>query len=225
MKAFKYILMVLLLLANLVFAQSSFADAPNFSKDPDYKALMKEINQLRATKDAQGQLQGYTPEQIDKKLNELELEKYALESGINWGQCQNETGKTLAVYGPIPANVDEEDYPYDTGLYFLADGQTTINQWDCQGVYLPSDVQAIAPTLDGQNQELAGGVVVKVPKGTKLVLKSNQNTGAIELNTPVTQLSQPGEVKWFIPNVTQAFLDTRTTDVPTDTSAIESDSD
>jgi hypothetical protein len=113
--------MVLILLANLVFAQPSFADTPKFTKSPEYKALTKEINKLRAVKDTQTQ-QDYTPEQIENRLNELEFQKYTIESGINWGQCRNETGKTLAVYGPLSENVDDDDFPYDAGLYFLANG-------------------------------------------------------------------------------------------------------
>lgn len=59
MKAFKCILMVLILLANLVFAEPSLADALKFTKNPEYKALTKEINKLRAVKDTQTQLEDY----------------------------------------------------------------------------------------------------------------------------------------------------------------------
>ncbi|GAB1544701.1 hypothetical protein NUACC21_73770 [Scytonema sp. NUACC21] len=217
MKAFKYILMVVLLLANFIFAQPSFADPPKVTKSSEYKELTKEIDKLRTVQESQTQLENYTPEEIENKLNELELLKYAFETGVNWGQCQNNTGNTLAVYGPIPANVDEEDFPYDAGLYFLADGQTTQNDWDCQGIYIPTDVNAVSPTSDGQNQEITGGVVVKVPKGTKLAIATNQNTGAIEFSMPVTQVSKSSKSKinWFVPKVSQAFLDTRATTAPT----------
>ncbi|KYC42544.1 hypothetical protein WA1_16385 [Scytonema hofmannii PCC 7110] len=215
MKAFKYLLMVLLLLANFMFAQPSFADAPKITKSPEYKALTKEINKLRTVQESQTELEGYTPEEIENKLGELELLKYAFESGVNWGQCENKTGKTLAVYGPIPGNIEEEDFPYDAGLYFLANGQTTQNDWDCQGIYIPSDVTAVSPTSDGENQEITGGVVVKVPKGTKLAIATNQTTGALEFNMPVAQVSKSSKVNWFVPTVSQAFLDTRSTTAPT----------
>lgn len=214
MKAFKYLLITLVLLLNLVVVQPALADAPKFTKNPEYQALIKEINQLQIIKDTQAQPEGDTSKQIENKLNELELQKYAFESGINFGQCQNETGKTLAVYGPIPENVDDDDFPYDAGLYFLGDGQTTSNDWDCQGVYIPSDVTIVVPTSDGQNQELTGSVV-KVSKGTKLVIKTNQDTGAVEFNLPVTQVAQSSEINWFIPRVSQTFLDTRATTAPT----------
>jgi len=212
MKSFKYILVMLVLLANLVFALPSFADAPKLTKDPDYIALTKEIKKLQTAKETQAELEGYTPEQIENKINELEFQKYAFESGLNWGQCQNETGRTLAVYGPDPN--EEEDSSSGAGLYFLADGQTTKTEWNCQGVYLPNDVKANTLTPDGQNQELAGGVVIKIPTGTKLVVKTNQDTGAVEFNIPVTQVSKPGELKWFIPNVPQSLVDTRVTNAP-----------
>ncbi|NEQ27051.1 MAG: hypothetical protein F6K28_50170 [Microcoleus sp. SIO2G3] len=218
MKCFKCILMVLILLANLVFAEPTFADAPKFTKSPEYKALTKEINQLRSVKNTETQLEDYTPEQIETRLNELEFQKYTIESGINWGQCRNETGKTLAVYGPLPENVDDDDFPYDAGLYFLGNGQTTQNNWDCQGVYIPNDVTAIALTPDGQNQELTGGVVIKVPKGTNLVLSTNQGTGAVEFNIPVTRVAKGEKVNWYVPKVSQAFIDTRATSAPTNQS-------
>jgi hypothetical protein len=207
------------MVANLLFAQPSFADAPKFTKNPEYKALVKEINQLRALKDSQAQpTEGYTPEQIENKLNELEFLKYGYESGVSWGQCQNATGKTLAVYGPLPEDVDDDDFPYDAGLYFLAGGQTTQNQWDCKGIYIPTDVTAFAPTPDGQNQELARGTVVRVPKGTQVVISRNPDTGAIELNIPVAQGSETSQGNWFIPKVSQALLDTRVTTAPTNQS-------
>ncbi|ARV57877.1 hypothetical protein BZZ01_03820 [Nostocales cyanobacterium HT-58-2] len=215
MKAFKYVLMVLVLLANLVFAPPSFADAPKVTKSPEYKALTKEINKLRSVKDTQSQLEDYTPEQIENKLNELEFQKYILESGLTWGQCRNDTGKTLAVYGPPPANVDDDDFPYDAGLYFLGNGQTTQNNWDCQGVYIPSDVTAIALTPEGESQELTGGVVIKVPKGSNLVVSINQDTGAVEFNLPVAPVAKGDKVNWYVPKVSQAFLDTRASNAPT----------
>ena len=94
MKNCKYILIVALLLVNLVFAQPSFADRPKFTKNPDYIALTQDLNKLQTTKESQAQLEGYTPEQIEARINELQLQKYAFESGIDWGQCSNQTGKT-----------------------------------------------------------------------------------------------------------------------------------
>ncbi|OUL33049.1 hypothetical protein BV372_17880 [Nostoc sp. T09] len=214
MKTCKYILMAVLLLVNLVFAQPSFADRPKFTKNPDYIALTEEINKLQAAKDTQAQLEGYKPEQIEQAINELELQKYAFESGIDWGQCTNQTGKTLAVYGPEP-NLDDDDYSQGAALYFLGNGQTTRDRWNCKGIYLPSDVTAAALNQDGQSAEVAGGVVIKVPNGTNLALKANPDTGTIEFNQAGTKILKSGDVDWFIPNVSQAIVDARVTNAPT----------
>ncbi|MER3492868.1 MAG: hypothetical protein C4323_11330 [Mastigocladus sp. ERB_26_2] len=215
MKRLKSLLLIIVLLTNFVFAAPAIADAPKFSKNPDYIALKKELNQLQKAKEKQAQLEGYTTEQIEQKINELKFQKYALESGIVWGQCRNETGKTLAVYGPQPNLDDDDEYSSGAVLYFLANGQTTQDNWDCKGVYLPSDVNAVAIGSDGQNQELGGGVVVKVPNGTKVVFKTNPDTGVIEFNTAGTKILKPSEVNWYIPNVSQAFIDARVTNAPT----------
>jgi hypothetical protein len=93
-----------------------------------------------------------------------------------------------------------------------------LDNWDCQGVYIPNDVTAIALTPDGQNQELTGGVVIKVPKGTNLVLTTNQGTGAVEFNIPVTPVAKAEKVSWYVPKVFQASIDTRPTSAPTNQS-------
>jgi len=214
MKIFKYFLMAVLLLVNLVFAEPSLADRPKYSENPDYINLTEELNNLQTLKETHTQLEGATSEQIDQKINELELQKYAFESGIDWGQCSNQTGKTLAIYGPEP-DVDDDEYSEGTALYFLGNGQTTQDRWNCKGVYLPNDVTAIASGIGGQQEELAGGVVIKVPNGTNLVLKTNRDTGVIEFNQAGTKILKSGEVNWFIPNVPQDIVDARVTNAPT----------
>ena len=52
------------------------------------------------------------------KISDLKLQKLAFESGIDWGQCINKTGKTIAIYGPEP-NLEEDDYSQGSALYFL----------------------------------------------------------------------------------------------------------
>lgn len=214
MKNLKYFLMVAVLLVSLVFAQPSLADRPKFTKNPDYIRLTQQLNQLQTAKSTQAQLEGDTPEQLDQKINELKLQKYAFESGIDWGQCSNQTGKTIAIYGPEP-DLDDDEYSDGAALYFLGNGQTTKDRWNCKGVYLPNDVQAIALTPDAQSSELTGGVVIKVPNGTNLALKANPDTGAIEFNQAGTTILKPDEVNWFIPNVSQAIVDVHVANAPT----------
>ena len=210
------LLIALIFVANLVFAQPSLADKPKFLKNPDYIEVTKSLNDLKAAQEAQAQTENYNPEETQKKIDELEFQKYALETGMNWGQCQNETGKTIAVYGPKPKFDDDDyEYQYDNGLYFLADGQTTKEKWDCQGVYLPNDAQIAGLGSDEHGQEVAGPVAVKVVDGTQLVIKTNSDTGAIELSNSPNNVIKPGEANWFIPNVSQALIDTRVANAPT----------
>ncbi len=218
MKIVTSVLIALVFLANLVFAQPSFADKPKFLKNPDYIEITKALNNLQTVKEAQAQTENYNPEEIQKKIDELEFQKYALETGINWGQCRNETGKTLAVYGPQPDlddDDDDENYSYDNGLYFLADGQTTKEKWDCEGVYLPNDTKIAGIGSDEQGQEVKGSVAIKIVDGTQLVIKTNSDTGAIEFNNSPTKVFRAGDVNWFIPNVSQAFIDARVANAPT----------
>lgn len=214
MKSLKYILMIAICCISLLFSESALADPPRYNKNPDYIALTKQLNQLETAQATQTPPESYTPEQLQQIISDLELQKLAFESGIDWGQCSNQTGKNLAIYGPEP-NLEEDDYSQGAALYFLGDGQITKNKWNCKGIYFPVDIKVVALGLDGQNQELTGGVVVKVPNGTKLVLNSNPDTGAIEFNQAGTQILKPGEINWFIPNISQAIVDARVTNAPT----------
>lgn len=211
MNLFKSLLIALIFLLNILFAQPSFADEPKFTKNPDYIEVTKALATFQNTKDSQGQIENYTPEEVQKKIDELEFQKYTLEAGLNWGQCQNETRKTLAIYGPKP---DSDDYSYDNALYFLAEGQTTKKNWDCDGVYLPSDVKATTIGSDRQSQELRGSVAIRIADGTKLVVKANPDDSTVEFNVPPTQVLKSGEANWFVPNVSQAAIDSRVVNAP-----------
>ncbi|MBN3958260.1 hypothetical protein [Nostoc sp. NMS8] len=214
MKNFRYILMVVVLFASLIFAKPSLADRPKYSQNPDYITLIQQLNDLKTAEKTQTQLEGYTPEQIDQKINELELQQYAFESGIDWGQCTNQTGKTLAIYGPEP-NIEDNEYSEGAALYFLGNGQTTRDRWNCKGVYLPNDATARTLGINEQGTELPGGFVIKVPNGSNLVLKTDPDSGVIEFNQAGTKILKSGEVNWFIPNVSQDIVDTRVINAPT----------
>lgn len=192
MKLLKIALVVMVFLINLTIAQPSWADKPKVSKNSDYVELTKSLNRLLEEKEAQGA----TPE-LKQKIDELQLQKAAIESGITWGQCRNETGKTLAVYGP-----PSEDSNSDTELYFLADGQTTPEGWDCQGIYFSNEANVAGVDLD---QPLA----FKIIDGTQVIVQSDRNTGEISVNVPPAKVFKAGDVNWSIPNVSQAFIDSR----------------
>lgn len=220
MKIWKSLLIVLMIVANLAFAQPSFADRPKFSKNPDYIEVTKALNELTQAKDAQTQAEGFTPEEIQQKIDELAFQKYALETGINWGQCENQTGNTIAVYGKRPNSEENEDAIYDNGLYFLADGQSTKNNWDCDGIYLPNDIKVANFTSNPnrQGQELTGSAALKILDGTQLVIKTNPDTAAIELNVPTVKVLNSKEANWFIPDISQALIDTRVPNAPSNQS-------
>ncbi|MGL4622843.1 hypothetical protein [Chroococcidiopsis sp.] len=217
MKLFKALLIALLILVNLILVPPALADKPKYLKNPDYIEVRKALDELVAAKDAQIRSGGSISEATQKKLDELEFQKYALETGVNWGQCRNQTEKTLAVYGPIPSfddDDDEEDYAYDTGLYFLAPGQATKNKWDCEGIYLSSDATTTVTNPDGKTQDLTGPVAIKIGNGTQLTISTNPNTGEVEFNLPPTKVFKANEINWFIPNVAQALIDTRVPNAP-----------
>lgn len=207
MKFLKSLLVVLILLLNFVFAQPSLADRPNFRKNPDYTEITKTIQQLSTAPEQ-------TPE-LSQQIANLEFLKYTIESGTVGGQCTNNTGKILAVYGRDP-DADDDDYQsaYDSELYFLADGQTTDSEWDCDGFYLPSDGKAIAQSVSGQPQDLTGPTAVKILDGTQLIVKTNPNNNNLEFDAPLSKVVEVGKINWYIPKVAQATIDSRVPNAP-----------
>jgi hypothetical protein len=107
------------------------------------------------------------------------------------------------------------EYQYDNALYFLANGQTTKKKWDCNGVYLPSGVKTAAINAEGQVQELDAPVAIKIFDGTQLVITTNPDNDAIDFSVPPAKVLKAGDANWFIPNVTQALIDTRVPNAPT----------
>jgi hypothetical protein len=210
MKFGKYLLVLFMILVNFTFAQSAFAEPPKFTTNPDYLEVTQTLTELSQAQEAQIQAGGTISETTQKQIDELTFQKYALESGINWGQCRNETGKTLAVYGKRPKNKAINE----NGLYFLADGQTTKKKWDCDGFYLPNDATFAGLSPDGQAQTITGPVAVKILDGSQLVIKTNPETAVIEVNIPDVKVVKPGEINWLIPNVSQALIDTRILNAP-----------
>lgn len=205
MKLFKIAFAVLFFLVNLVVAQPSWADV-KYTQNPDYIEVTQALDS--AIKDQE--TQGLTPESV-RKIADLRFQKYVLETGEDWGECRNETGKTLIVYGQ---KRKKSKSTYDNALYFLPDGQQTDDEWDCEGVYLPSDVKVTG--LDTAAQEQRGAVAYKIVDGTHLVAKTNPETEEIEFNVPPAKIVHSGEANWFIPDSLQAALDTKINTAPID---------
>lgn len=216
MRFLKLVLVVLVIAANLVFAPASWAesDKPKYTSNPDYIEVSQTLNTLLAAKNSTEENESYTPEELQKKIAQLEFQKYTLETGKNWGQCRNDTGKTLAVYGPKRKKAASS---YENALYFLGAGQTTEHKWDCDGIYLPSDVKATDLSVgDKLAQALTGGVAVKIVDGTQFVATANPDTAAVEFNVPTAKVFKPGDANWFVPDVTQAYIDTQVPNAPTE---------
>ncbi|MBW4594644.1 MAG: hypothetical protein KME46_17465 [Brasilonema angustatum HA4187-MV1] len=204
MKLLKIALVIAVMLVNLTLAQPSWADRPKFSKNPDYIEVTKTLDKLQ--KNAEGAI----PEDVQRQIDELQFQKAAIESGVTWGQCRNETGETLAIYGPLG---EKSKSSYDNQLYFLGNGQTTPDGWDCQGIYLPSDVKVAG--LDN-----TGATSVQITDGTQLLVKKNSETSEWEFNVPSAKIVDSDKMNWFIPNVSQAFVDSR---IPSTLTSAEND--
>ncbi|BAY18837.1 hypothetical protein NIES21_46910 [Anabaenopsis circularis NIES-21] len=203
MKLLRIALVSLVLLVNLVIAPPSWASKPNLTQSTDYTEVTQAIDNLVKLKETPADSQ-YTPEQIERKLGDLKLQKYILETARNWAQCRNETGKTLAVYGHKPKKIAQGNT-----LYFLGNGQVTDDDWDCDGVYLP-----VGTKLPGDIEGLTEPLAIKVVDGTQLVATTNPETGVVEFNVTPANVLKAGDINWLMPNLTQADIDAKVPDAP-----------
>ena len=192
MKLLKIVFVIVVLFVNLLIAQPSWADS-NYRKNPDYIEITKILNKL------QKNAEDTKSEDVQRKIGELQFQKAAIKSGIAWGQCRNETGGNLAIYGN---GSEESDDSNSNQIYFLAHGQTTPDQWDCQGVYIPNGVKVAG--LDK-----TGAAAIKIMDGTQLIVKKNPENSELILNLPRAKVVNSSETDWSIPNISQAFVDSR----------------
>jgi len=199
MQFLKIVLVALVLMVNLLIAQPSWA-GKDFTKGADYAEVTQALNQLLTVKDTPEQA-GYTPEQFQQRLAQLQLQKNVIETARKRAQCRNETGKTLAVYANKPKKSP-------TQLYFLGAGTITDDDWDCDGIYLPAGSQVVLGP-NTQPQQLAQPIAVKFVDGTQSIARTNPLTGAIELNVEPAKVFKAGESIWLLPNFSQADIDTQ----------------
>ncbi len=186
MKLFQTVLVALVMLINLAIAQPSFANKPPVTSNPDYISVTEEL--AKAT----------DPTEIAK----LQFEKYIIETGESFAECRNLTGSPLVVYGK-KSKLDQSTF--DNALYTLPSGKTTNEDWNCQGIYLPTGLN---------NDGLA--VAVKLVTGTQLVATSNPETGLVELNIPAAKVFKAGEVNWAIPDNAEALAAIQLPQAPLD---------
>ncbi|MBW4528746.1 MAG: hypothetical protein KME18_26885 [Phormidium tanganyikae FI6-MK23] len=171
MNCFKVVLVTLVMLINFAIAPVVLADPPKLTTTPEYTEVTTAIADLLKAK-SDPEASDLSPVDIEQKLGALNLQKYILETASNWSQCRNETGHTIAVYAHKAKKT-----PVPSTLYYLATGQTTDDDWNCDAVYLPAGAK-----LAGQ-PELTEPIALQFVSGTQLVAKTNP-TGEIEFNLP-----------------------------------------
>ncbi len=212
MKIFKIALVILAFVVSLAIAPPSWADQIKLTKSPDYTEITQALDQLLKAQQTP-EKSGYTSEEIQEKIGQLRWQKYILETASNWARCRNETGQTLAVYAHEPK---KSLFPSsETNLYFLGNGKITDDDWNCDGIYLPSGTK-VAGLIPGvsQPQELTEPLALKIVPGTQLVAKTNPDTGAIELNVPPSRVFKAGETNWSIPDLALADITAKKPNAP-----------
>lgn len=206
LKRYKFVVITVVLLLNFLIAQPSWANRPNFTQSEDYKQTVQALDQLLQAK-ANPDLSEDTPEVLQQKIGELQLQKYILESATEWAQCRNETGNMLAIYAH---KAKKSNQP--SSLYYLGDGQMTDDGWNCDGVYLPSGSKVAGLTVD--DEQLNEPLVFKIVNGTQLAVKANPDTGAIEFNVPPAALLKAGAGSLEVPNLLQTDINTQIANAP-----------
>jgi hypothetical protein len=182
-----------------MMAQPSWA-SKDFTKGADYTEVNQAINQLLQVKDTPEEA-GYTPEQLQQQLAKLESQKTILETAKKRAQCRNETGKTLGVYASDGGKTPSE-------LYFLATGQITDDDWDCDGFYFPAGTQVVF-SPNTAVQELSESITVKFVDGTQSIATADPTTGAIQLNLEPAKIVKASESKGLIPRLSPEEIDTQ----------------
>ena len=195
MKFIKITLIALIFVINLLIASPSWA-GQDHTKGADYIEVTQAINQLLQVQNTPDKA-GYTAEQYQQYLAKLQAQKAVMESTTTRAQCHNQTAGTLAVYLNKPKKLP-------TQLYYLAAGQETDDDWDCDGYYLPIGTQVI---LDPTSpvQDLTEPLAIQFVDGTQSFVRMNP-AGVIEFNTIPAKVFKAGETNWTIPSLTQVDI-------------------
>ncbi|BAU11842.1 hypothetical protein LEP3755_23450 [Leptolyngbya sp. NIES-3755] len=198
----KRFLIAFVMLLQFTIAFPVLADPPKFTTLPEYAEVTTAIADLLNAK-SDPDASELSPVEIEQKLGVLNLEKYILETASEWSQCSNETGKTIAIYAHKAKKT-----ALPSSLYYLATGETTSDDWNCDGIYLPTGAK-----LAGQ-PERTEPIALQFISGTQLVATTNAN-GEIELNVPPAKtLTASAETALPIPNLTLASVETTAPNAP-----------
>ncbi len=203
MKFLKTILMVCVLLLNMLVVRPAWADAGKFMKTPEYTEVTQAIADLTNPE----KTADLSTAAIQQKLADLRFQKYILETAESRSTCSNQTGKILGIYAKPKKSATAPT------LYYLADGETTDNDVECVGIYLPGTSKILS---GASRQELTDAVAIKVVPGTQLIASANSETGVVELNVPASGTFKANEIDWDIPASTQAEIDAQTPNAPVD---------
>lgn len=195
MKFLKLAIVAIVFLVNLTIASPSWA-GQDHRKGADYAEVTQAINHLRQVQNAPEQA-GYTPEQYQQQLAKLQAQKAVMESTTTRAQCHNQTAGNLAVYVNKPKKLP-------TQLYYLAAGQETDDDWDCDGYYLPAGTQVVLDPA-AQAQALTEPLAVRFIDGTQSIVRTNP-IGALEFNSAPASVFKAGETAWSIPTLSQADI-------------------
>jgi hypothetical protein len=205
MKQLKIWLVTLLCIASFAVASPVLADRIA-KKSPDYPVVVENLNSLLELQSNPEQSE-YSPEELQQKISDLKLQKYVLETSEDWGVCRNETGKTLSIYARNPKKGTPNT------IFYLANGEETDDNWDCEGIYIPNDVKVASLNLPSGESS-----VVKILDGTNLTISSSPNTNELLLDIPsaLLQTINASDTTWTIPNLTQADIDAQAPNAPID---------
>lgn len=203
MKFLKTVFVACVLWLHLFLVQPAWADAGKFMKTPEYA----EVTQAIADLTNPAKTTDLSADVIQQKLADLRFQKYILETAESRSTCSNQTGKTLGIYAQPKKSTTAPT------LYYLADGETTDDDVECVGIYLPG-ASKIASGLG--MQALTEAIAIKVVPGTQLIATANPDTSMIELNAPAAGLFKANEIDWEIPASTQVEIDAQTPNAPVD---------
>jgi Tfp pilus assembly protein PilE len=191
----KLAIVAIVLLVNLLIASPSWA-GQDHRKGADYAEVTQAINQLLQVQNSLEQA-GYTPKQYQQQLTKLQAQKAVMESTTTRAQCHNQTVGNLAVYVNKPKKLP-------TQLYYLAAGQETDDDWDCDGYYLPAGTQVVlSPNTEAQ--ALTEPLAIKFVDGTQSFVSMNP-AGVLELNVAPAKIFKAGETAWIVPILSQTEI-------------------
>lgn len=207
-KPLKAAIIILLLSLNLAIAPPASADTTMSKVSPEYPKVVQELKRLSKLKSDPQQTK-YTLQELNRKISDALIQKKHLETAEDWGICSNRTDRTLAIYAHKPKSFPSSNF---IALYYLAPNRTTDEDWDCDGLYIPSGSKVAGFTLtEGEPN------ILEILDGTKLVATTNSE-GEIVFNVPsaLVKVLRSKDVTWPRPNLTQANIDLHKPNAPTD---------